>query len=176
MARGIAELQTRESAVAREAAFQAASVAEIANTEALRLALEADAAREVLAAAELAVQQEAESEPTEEAFRAYSLNFNQQDDGAFETVVGISERVAGQLHLLPGEDGVAVSVLDNEALPERTATRVYTTVRADAYRIWTKTALSFLTINRPTTSNMPVPGLVRIVGRSAKWSTANSSM
>ncbi len=132
VARGISELQAHESAVAREAALQATSVAEIANAEALRLAQEAEAAREVLAAAELAVQQAAESEPTEEASRAYSLNFNQQDDGAFETVVGISERVAGQLHLLPGEDGVAVSVLDNEALPERTATRVYTTVRADA--------------------------------------------
>ncbi len=63
---------------------------------------------------------------------AYSLNFNHQDDGAFETVAGDSELVAGQMHLLPGDDGVAVAVMDNELLPERTATRVYTTVRADA--------------------------------------------
>ncbi len=68
-----------------------------------------------------------------ESDRAYALNFNHQDDGAFETVVGESELVAGQIHLVPESGGLAVAVLDDEALPERDATRVYTTVRADDF-------------------------------------------
>ena len=65
---------------------------------------------------------------------AHSENFNHQDDGAFETVRGQSRVAAGQMHLIADENDVAISVLDDESLPERTQTRMYTTVRSDAIR------------------------------------------
>ena len=67
----------------------------------------------------------------EDSCIAYSLNFNHQDRGAFEAVVGRTETVAGQMHLLPGESSLAIAVLDDEVLPERTETRMYATVHAD---------------------------------------------
>ena len=62
---------------------------------------------------------------------AYSLNFNHQDDGAFTTVAGHSERVAGQFHLQPGDDGLSLAILDDDVLPHRTETRMYATMAAD---------------------------------------------
>lgn len=132
-----AEHAEREAELASQAAIDAELNAQAARAESDRLADLADVAQVDFLAAELAAQQpdplpEPSTDPSEEEFRAYSLNFNHQDDGAFETVAGNSDRVAGQLHLTTGDELVAVSVLDNEALPDRTATRVYTTVRADA--------------------------------------------
>ena len=132
-----AEFTAQQAIAARLTASHAATQADQANAEALRLAARAEAANKVLVAAETAIkdasQQQLGDDPesADHSFRAYALNFNRQDDGAFETVAGSSERLAGQLHLVPSEDLLAVAVLDNAALPERTATRVYTTIRAD---------------------------------------------
>lgn len=60
-----------------------------------------------------------------------SLNFNRQDGGAFKTVVDDSELVAGQLHLIPEAGNTTIAVLNKSALPERSETRVCTTIRAD---------------------------------------------
>ncbi len=131
-----AELASQEAATARAAANLAASEAETATAEASRLTQEAEAASQALAAAELALQEAIAAEQAAieqgDASRVYSVNFNNQDDGAFETVAGTSDLLAGQLHLAPGQDSLAVSVLDDAALPERTATRMYATIRADA--------------------------------------------
>ena len=147
-----AKLAAQESDTARVAAEQAASEASRALAEAHQRALDVEAAQQRLATAELALQQEiaAQQQATDEPpvvivtepanpdgdlpsddFHVYSLNFNHQDDGAFQTVSGTSERVAGQLHLGPTKELLAISVLDEAALPERTATRMYATVRAD---------------------------------------------
>ncbi len=127
------ELAEQHAGAARESAEQAAGLAQEAADEALRLEREAATAADVLAAAVSALEAlQAENDSTHGDFRAYALNFNHQDDGAFESTAGSSELAAGQLHLIPGDTGLAVSVLDNESLPDRTSTRVYTTVRADA--------------------------------------------
>ena len=72
------------------------------------------------------------TEPTADEI-AYALNFNHQDAGSFETAAGHTELVAGQFHLVPTVGEEAVAVMDNESLPERTATRAYATVRMDAF-------------------------------------------
>ncbi len=131
-----AESATHAAADARAEADFAATDAEASAAEALRLNQEADAANQVLVAAELALQEAIAAEQAAiengDTSLVYSVNFNNQDDGAFETVSGVSDRLAGQLHLSPGENGLAIAVLDQSALPDRTATRMYATVRADA--------------------------------------------
>lgn len=62
----------------------------------------------------------------------YALNFNHQDNGELINAVGGSETLAGQLHLLPdGETDLAISLINDDALPERTETRAFATLRAD---------------------------------------------
>lgn len=127
---------------ASESAMVANSDAQSANENSARASHEAALADQRLAAAAWAVEQaiaENESDGGSDATngqgdselnRAYSLNFNHQDAGAFQTVSGQSELVAGQIHLVSGDEQFALAVLDDEALPERDATRVYTTIRS----------------------------------------------
>ncbi len=132
---------------ANHAVSIATAAARTANEKIARLGHELALAHQELEAAKVELQQareEADSSDDgavlrvltdtdqENSGHAYSLNFNHQDDGAFQTVAGTSELVAGQLHLLPDDNPLAIAVMDNEALPPRTSTRVYTTVRADA--------------------------------------------
>ena len=63
---------------------------------------------------------------------AYALNFNHQLAGSLHSVSGSQHVVAGQVHLVHGDRSNAISLLQNETLPERTETRMYATVHADS--------------------------------------------
>ena len=132
-----AKLARREARTARRLADEALRFYENLQKEAERLAEEADLARQEVTGADETLRLLL-SETSADGLgidvgtdHVYSLNFNHQDDGAFETVVGDSELVAGQIHLIPEAGDAAIAVLDESALPERTETRVYTTIRAD---------------------------------------------
>ena len=132
-----AKLTRQEEKAARRLADEALRSFESLQKEAERLAEEADLAFQNVDAADetlrlLLSETSADGLGTDVGTdHVYSLNFKHQDGGAFKTVINDSKLVAGQLHLIPEAGNATIAVFNKSALPERSETRVYTTIRAD---------------------------------------------